>query len=111
MYHDRAEGYLLLAVPEEWGGERGRQENRRLFPLLRAGLGIEGDLPSYLKRTSTLSGGLPLLSRYLRGEADESVTLPPELRRVVEELGPELGRQFVEISNSRFGCGFEVYSV
>jgi CHAT domain-containing protein len=97
MYHDQEEGQLLLAIPEGWSGERGQQENRRLFPLLRAGLDIEGELPPYLERTRQLHGGLPLLSRTLRGEVDESVTLPPELRRAVEALGPELGQQLLEI--------------
>jgi len=72
MYHDQEKEQLLLAIPEGWGEERGGQENRRLFPLLHAGLDIEGDLPSYLERTRQLFGSLPLLSRYLRGEADET---------------------------------------
>jgi predicted RNA-binding Zn-ribbon protein involved in translation (DUF1610 family) len=100
MYHDQAKEQLLLAVPEAWSSERGTHENRRLFPLLRAGLGSEGELPPHLERTTRLHGDLPLLSRYLRGEVGESEALPPELRRMMEGLGPELGRQFLDIMQS-----------
>ena len=97
LYHDRSAEQLLLAAPDGWSSERRIHENRRLFPLLRAGLGISGNFPSYLEHTTHLHGGLPMLSRYLKGEIDAPATLPPELRRVVEALGPDLGQQFLEI--------------
>ena len=105
LYHDRSAEQLLLAAPEGWDSERGQRENHRLFPVLRAGLHLEGAFPPYLEHTTHLHGGLPQLSRYLRGEVDESVTLPPELRRIMEALGPELGRQFLEIMRNASNPG------
>lgn len=100
LYHSAPEEQLLFAVPTEWSGTRSTHENDRLFSRLHKALELGRDWPTYLKRTTVVDGGLPLLSRHLRREVDASALLPLRERRISEALEPELRDRYLALLES-----------
>jgi hypothetical protein len=100
LYHSAPEERLLFAVPAGWSGTRSTRENHRLFPRLHETLDLGGEWPAYLKRTTVVDGGLPLLSHHLRGEAGASGILPPKERRISEALEPALRDRYLALVTS-----------